>query len=191
MALKRAMLILTEGAEEMETVIAVDVLRRAGIQVVIAGLWNNDSVKCSRQVIITPDTALSELREEKFDVIILPGGLHGANTLSSSHEVGDVLRAQINSGRLIAAICAAPIALKSHGIAVGSLVTSHPSVKQALIEGGYKYSEDRVVVTDRIITSRGPGTALDFAIKLTEILVGKEKVKEIAASMLVDDHLVK
>ncbi|VDK88062.1 unnamed protein product [Litomosoides sigmodontis] len=187
MALKTAMVILAEGAEEMETVIPVDILRRAGIEVTIAGLLDKSIVKCSRQVMIMPDKALSEVADEKFDVVILPGGLKGANSLAASDEVGAILRAQHGGGRYIAAICAAPIALKSHGIAPGILVTSHPSVKSKLMEGGYKYSEDRVVTTDHIVTSRGPGTALEFALKLVELLIGVEKVKEVAVSMVVKE----
>ncbi|VDN88691.1 unnamed protein product, partial [Brugia pahangi] len=146
--------------------------------VTIAGLLGKNTVKCSRQVMITPDKALFEVADNKFDVVILPGGLQGANSLAASDEVGTILRTQYESGRYIAAICAAPIALKSHGIAPGILLTSHPSVKPKLVEGarvtlenglllsifqvnsscsisGYKYSEDRVVTTDHIVTSRG------------------------------------
>lgn len=187
MASKTAMVILAEGAEEMETVIPVDVLRRAGVEVTIAGLLGKNTVKCSRQVMITPDKALFEVADNKFDVVILPGGLQGANSLAASDEVGTILRTQYESGRYIAAICAAPIALKSHGIAPGILLTSHPSVKPKLVEGGYKYSEDRVVTTDHIVTSRGPGTALEFALKLVELLVGTEKVKEVSVPMIVKE----
>lgn len=187
MAGKTAMVIIADGTEEMEAVIAIDVLRRAGVQVTVAGLVGKDPVKCTRKVLITPDKALSEVKEQKFDVVVLPGGQPGANSLAASDEVGAVLRAQHDAGRFVACICAAPIALKSHGIAPGIQLTSHPSVKQKLIEGGYKYSEGRVVAADRVITSRGPGTAFDFALKLVELLVGVEKVKEIAAAMIVKE----
>lgn len=188
MTAKTALIILAEGAEEMETVIPVDVLRRAGIEVTIAGLLDKNAVECSRKVSIVPDKALFEVADNKFDVVILPGGLKGANSLAESDEVGAVLRAHYESGRYIAAICAAPIALKSHGIAPGILLTSHPSVKSKLLEGGYKYSEDRVVTTNRIVSSRGPGTALEFALKLVEVLVGTEKVKDVAAPMIVKEY---
>ncbi|KAM3720018.1 Glutathione-independent glyoxalase DJR-1.1 [Dirofilaria immitis] len=187
MASKTALVILAEGAEEMETVIPVDVLRRAGIEVTIAGLTGKNPVKCSRQVIITPDKALFEVASHNFDIVVLPGGLQGSNSLAASDEVGTILRTQHESGRYIAAICAAPIALKSHGIGPGILLTSHPSVKQKLVEGGYKYSEDRVVVADHIVTSRGPGTALEFALKLVELLFSTEKVREVAVPMVVKE----
>ncbi|MCP9261558.1 Protein deglycase DJ-1 [Dirofilaria immitis] len=188
MASKTALVILAEGAEEMETVIPVDVLRRAGIEVTIAGLTGKNPVKCSRQVIITPDKALFEVASHNFDIVVLPGGLQGSNSLAASDEVGTILRTQHESGRYIAAICAAPIALKSHGIGPGILLTSHPSVKQKLVEGGkklfclasgYKYSEDRVVVADHIVTSRGPGTALEFALKLVELLFQRKKSEKL------------
>lgn len=185
MAAKTALVILAEGAEEMEAIISIDILRRAGIEVTVAGLLGKDPVKCSRKVVVTPDKALSEVKEHTFDVVILPGGMPGSNSLAASDTVGTILRDHYASGRYIAAICAAPIALESHNIAPGILLTSHPCVKQKLVESGYKYSEDRVVATDRVVTSRGPGTAFEFALKLVELLVGPKTVKEISASMVV------
>ncbi|VDN35657.1 unnamed protein product [Gongylonema pulchrum] len=162
MAPKTVMLILAEGAEEMECVIPIDILRRAGAEVTVAGLTGKNPVTCSRQVVIVPDKALSDVKKHKFDVVILPGGLK-------------------------AAICAAPTALKSHGIAPGVLLTSHPGAKRELVDAGYKYSEDRVVTTSHIVTSRGPGTAFEFALKLVELLFGAKKVKEVSAPMVVKD----
>lgn len=101
-----------------------------------------------------------------------------------SPVVGQVMKAHHNAEKYVAAICAAPITLKSHGIPA-ALVTSHPSVRSQLEEGGYKYSEDRVVVADRVVTSRGPGTAFEFALKLVELLVGGDKAKELIAPMLL------
>ncbi|KAK6015448.1 DJ-1/PfpI family protein [Ostertagia ostertagi] len=104
--------------------------------------------------------------------------------LLSSLLFGDVVKAHHKAEKYVAAICAAPIALKSHGIPA-ALVTSHPSVRSQLEEGGYKYSEDRVVVSDRVVTSRGPGTAFEFGLKLVELLAGAEKSKSLVAPMLV------
>ncbi|VDK34145.1 unnamed protein product [Gongylonema pulchrum] len=156
----------------MECVIPIDILRRAGAEVTVAGLTGTNPVTCSRQVVIVPDKALSDVKEHKFDVVILPGGMKGANSLAAvrlstsfhSDEVGAILRAQHETGRFVAAICAAPIALKR-----------------------YKYSEDRVVTTGHVVTSRGPGTAFEFALKLVELLFGAEKVKEVSAPMVVKD----
>uniref|UniRef100_A0A914ZKL3 D-lactate dehydratase n=1 Tax=Parascaris univalens TaxID=6257 RepID=A0A914ZKL3_PARUN len=154
-------------------------------QVTVAGLLGAGAVKCARRTMITPDVALADVKDRKYDVVVLPGGQPGSNSLAASDEVGGVLKKQQEAGRIVAAICAAPIALKSHGIAPGTLVTSHPSVRQKLVDGGYKYSEDRVVAVGNVVTSRGPGTAFEFALKLVELLVGEEKVKEISAPMIL------
>lgn len=127
---KKALVILSPGAEEMETVISVDVLRRAKIQVTLAGLNSSEPVECSRSVKIVPDTSLDEaVANGPYDVVVLPGGLGGAKCLSESLKVREVLKQQEGEGRFLAAVCAAPSALLSHGIAEGKTLTSHPVVK--------------------------------------------------------------
>ena len=152
--MKRALVILATGAEEMETVITVDVLRRGGIEVTLAGLEGSGPVVCSRNVKVVPDCALSEA-QGTFDVIVLPGGAKGAENLAQAPAVQKLLQVQEQSGRLIAALCAAPIALAAAGVAKGRELTSHPSVKEKVAAHG-KYSEARVVRDGKIITSRGP-----------------------------------
>ncbi|XP_077533327.1 Parkinson disease protein 7 homolog [Haemaphysalis longicornis] len=184
---KKALLILAEGAEEMETVISADVLRRAGIEVTIAGLAGCCPVKCSRNVVLVPDKSLDEAASySPYDVIVLPGGLQGAESLAASQAVGKLLKEQEKSGRLVAAICAAPIALKSHGIGHGKALTSHPSKKDDLSKGDYyKYLDDRVVVDGQLITSRGPGTTFEFALAIVEKLESKAAADKLVAPMLV------
>ncbi|CAG5092983.1 Similar to dj-1beta: Protein dj-1beta (Drosophila melanogaster), partial [Cotesia congregata] len=146
MAKKTAILLMADGAEEMEAVITADVLRRAGIDVTIASITGNDCIKCSRDVKICADTQLDAVKNNSFDAVILPGGLGGSKALASSKEVGELLKKQESEGRVIAAICAAPTALKAHGIAPGKQVTSYPAMKDQLVNY-YKYLED-IVVTD-------------------------------------------
>lgn len=123
--------------------------------------------------------------KDTFDVVILPGGLGGTDAFIASSLVGDVLKAQERSGRLVAAICAAPLALKAHKIGLGKSITSYPSVKDKLTDD-FKYVDDQIVVQDgQLITSRGPGTAYQFGLKIAEVLVGNEKVKQVASGMLV------
>ncbi|XP_016950871.1 protein dj-1beta [Drosophila biarmipes] len=182
---KSALVILAPGAEEMEFVIAADVLRRAGIKVTVAGLNDAEAVKCSRDVQILPDTSLAKVSADKFDVVVLPGGLGGSNAMAESALVGDLLRNQESSGGLIAAICAAPTVLAKHGVAAGKSLTSYPSMKPQLVDK-YSYVDDKNVVKDgNLITSRGPGTAYEFALKIAEELAGKEKVQEVAKGLLV------
>ncbi|KAL1484763.1 hypothetical protein MTO96_011015 [Rhipicephalus appendiculatus] len=156
---KKALLILAEGAEEMEAVITADVLRRAGVDVTIAGLTGASPVKCSRDVVVVPDKSLDEAASQSpYDVIVLPGGLKGAESLAASPAVGKLLKEQEKCGRLVAAICAGNrlllLPLKSHGIGLGKRVTSHPSKKEDICKGDYKYSEDRVVVDGQLITKK-------------------------------------
>ena len=115
---KRALVILSPGAEEMETVISVDVLRRAKISVTLAGIDSSAPVTCSRDIRILPDVSLDEASTQgPYDVVILPGGLGGSKRLAESQKVKEVLAAQEKAGQLVAAVCAAPSALLAHGIA--------------------------------------------------------------------------
>ncbi|XP_055854929.1 protein dj-1beta [Episyrphus balteatus] len=182
---KTALVILAPGAEEMEFVIAADVLRRAGVAVTVAGLKDATAVTCSRDVVITPDASLEDSKSKNFDVVILPGGLGGSKAMAESPLVGEILKKQESEGRLIAAICAAPIALAAHGIFTGKSLTSYPAMKGQLVSV-YKYVDDQKVVQDgNLITSRGPGTAFDFALKLAEVLAGEAKATEVAVGMLL------
>ena len=115
---KKALVILASGAEEMETVISTDVLRRAKINVILAGLDSAEPVECSRKVRIVPDMSLDEaLTKGPFDVVVLPGGLGGSKQLAASDKVKQVLQTQETAGGFVAAVCAAPSALLAHGIA--------------------------------------------------------------------------
>jgi len=184
---KKALVFLAPGAEEMEFVIAVDVLRRGGVDVIVAGLPGNEPVKCSRGVVIVPDISITDAASKgPYDAIVLPGGLGGSKELASSQEVGKLLKDQESSGRIVSAICAAPTALKAHCIGFGKKITSYPSVEPNLTEGSsYIYKQDNVVIDGNVTTSRGPGTAFEFALNIVEQLVGKEKASEVAKAMLL------
>lgn len=177
-----ALVVLTKGSEEMEAVISIDVLRRGGIEVTVAGTDGADPIECSRGVLITPDVWLESV-EGDFDVIVLPGGAEGARRLAASQKVGELLREQEQSGRWVAAICAAPIALKAHGVFRNRQLTSHPSVRGALEDWG-EYSEHPVVADGNLITSRGPGTAFPFALRIVGTLTDAERMVEVRAPMM-------
>lgn len=180
---KRALVLLAPGAEEMEVTIAVDVLRRAGIEVQLAGVEGVAAVSCSRGVRLLPDVALDAVLGD-FDVVVLPGGAFGAEQLAESARVGDLLRRQWQRGGLIAAICAAPIALLSHGVALGLRITNHPSVSERL-QGKFELTSDAVVDAGQLITSRGPGTAFDFALAIVERLCGSEQAAQVEKPMML------
>ncbi|XP_022658263.1 protein dj-1beta-like [Varroa destructor] len=183
MANKTACVLLAQGAEEMEAVIAIDCLRRAGITVTVVGV-DATQVKCSREVTIVADKALADVENQIFDVVVLPGGLQGAKTLSANPTVGKMLKVQEGAGRIVAAICAAPMALAAHGIGKGKNATIYPTMESHL--PGYNCKDDNVVVDGKMITSRGPGTAFQFALRIIKELLGEEKAKSVAKPMLVD-----
>lgn len=177
-----ALVILAPGTEEMEAVICIDVLRRGGIDVTVAGLDGTAPIRCSRGVVITPDIALDDVAAEP-DVLVLPGGAEGARRLAASKKLGDLLRAQERSGRMVGAICAAPIALPTHGVFEGRKLTSHPSVRSMLEEWG-EYSDHPVEADGNLITSRGPGTAFPFALRIVGALTNAERMAEVRAPMM-------
>ncbi|XP_063071794.1 Parkinson disease protein 7 homolog [Engraulis encrasicolus] len=189
MGSKRALVILATGAEEMETVIPVDVMRRAGIVVTLAGLTGKEPVKCSRDVLLCPDASLEDARKQgPYDVVLLPGGGPGAQNLSESPAVKEVLKEQEGRKGLIAAICAGPTALLAHGIAYGSTVTTHPAMKDKMMNGDhFKYSEARVQKDGHLITSRGPGTSMEFALAVVEELMGAEVAAQVKAPLIMKD----
>ncbi|XP_075211243.1 Parkinson disease protein 7 homolog [Lycorma delicatula] len=184
MTKKTVMVVLTKGAEDMEFVISVDVLRRAGIHVTVAGLDGSDPIECKSGVLVVPDSSFTTaLQKGPYDAVVLPGG-PGYKTLCKSAEVGSLLKQQEKENRLIAAICAAPVVLAAHGIAHGKNITSYPSTKEEM-GSEYNYREEKVVEDGNIITSRGPGTAFDFALAVAAKLVGKEGAESVAKAMLL------
>ncbi|KAJ3370182.1 Protein deglycase DJ-1zDJ-1 [Kappamyces sp. JEL0680] len=150
-----ALVLCADGSEEMETVIAVDILRRAGIQVTLAAVQSVPQVTCSRQVVLLADSTLDQIRDPvgAFDCLVLPGGLGGAKTFASHPRVLELLREYSHAdGKWTAVMCASPIALQAAQAHTGKTLTSHPSIKDQL--ASFAYSEDRVVVDGNLITSR-------------------------------------
>lgn len=180
---KTALVAITNGTDEIEAVITISVLRRAGIQVTVGGL-GCQTLFTSHDISINDDVQLSDEVGE-FDVVVLPGGLAAAEKFSESAGVGKYLKKHDESGKLIAAICAGPLVLKRHGIGKGKKVTSGPKVEEEMKSGEYTYAEDRVVEDGNLITSRAPGTAFEFALAIVRHMVGEEKEKEVAAPLML------
>lgn len=172
---------LAEGCEELEAVTVIDLLRRAGIQVVVAGLAAGP-VHCSRGTMIVPDVALDEVLTQPFDMIVLPGGMPGAEYLKNDRRIIHLLQQMATACKYVAAICAAPMALHAAGLLENRTATSFPGVLDAL-EGTHTYSTNSVVIGGNIITSRGPGTAMDFALALIELLCSTEARNKVEASL--------
>jgi 4-methyl-5(b-hydroxyethyl)-thiazole monophosphate biosynthesis len=175
---------LADGFEEIEAMAIIDVLRRAGIEVTVAGL-HSGLIESARRVKIAPDTTIDTVTVDDFDMIILPGGQPGSDNLNANERVRGLIRDFHNNGKLTAAICAAPYVLANAGVLDGKRVTSYPSFKDKL--GGGLYQEKTFVEDGNIMTSRGPGTAICFALAIVEKLVGKEKADTIKEAMLVRD----
>lgn len=190
MSEKTALVIITTGSEEMETVISVDVLRRSGIKVTLAGLDGKDPVKCSRSVYLVPDDSLeSASKDGLFDAVVLPGGFGGSDIFAASPLIGQVLKRHEEGGKIIATICASALALKSHGVALGKKITSHPWKADHFKDTNYIYLNERVVKDGQFITSRSPGTAFEFAVSIVASLVGDEKAKEVGRIMLLKEMM--
>jgi 4-methyl-5(b-hydroxyethyl)-thiazole monophosphate biosynthesis len=176
-------IILADGFEEVEAIAPIDALRRAGVEVIIAGL-SKEPVSSARNVKIVPDVSIEELNPQELDMVILPGGAGGVEKLKQDKRVEALVKALESKGKYISAICAAPTALAKFGLLEGKKATAYPTLKEDIKPA--LFVEDKVVEDDRVITSQGPGTALLFGIKLVEKLAGKEKAREVAQKMLVE-----
>lgn len=180
---KSAVVVVAPGSEEMEATIAIDVLRRAEVDVVVAGLDGAEPVTCSRGVVLQPDCALADVSQPK-DVTVLPGGRGGAEAFAASGAIGERLRTCEREDRLTAVICAAPLALASHGAFSGKRMTSHPSVKTE-VEAHGRWVDEPVVRDGMLLTSQGPGTAFAFSLAIVEILLGPEKAEAVRGPMML------
>ena len=174
---------LAQGCEELEAVTIIDLLRRAGIEVVSAGL-DGQPVKASRGVVLIPDMSLDEALQKDYDMIVLPGGLPGADHLQRDPRIQSLLRKMQAEGKYTAAICAAPRALASAGLRDGRKATSYPGSLEDSAVRDMEYLEQPVVVDGKLVTSRGPGTAMDFALTLIEQLLGADKRAEVEAPLM-------
>ena len=180
---KKVLVPIANGIEEIEAVCIIDVLRRAGASVTVASV-DELQITASRGVKLVADTVIGECLNETYDLVALPGGLPGAEHLRDSKELEAILKRQREQERYYGAICASPaLVLQHHGLIGQRLATSHPSFVDHL--ENTDSVESRVVVDGICVTSRGPGTALEFALKLVEVLYGEDKAEEVAAPMVM------
>ncbi|MGQ9561357.1 MAG: DJ-1 family glyoxalase III [Candidatus Oleimicrobiaceae bacterium] len=180
--MKRVLVPIADGTEELEAVTIIDVLRRAGAEVTVAGEGGLQIVG-SRGTRLVADVPIAACARDSFDLIALPGGMPGAEHLRDCLPLTELLKEQVASGRLYAAICAAPVVvLQHHGLLAGRRATAHPSFADRLED--QSAVAERVVVDGTCITSRGPGTALEFALTLVELLYGKEHALQVARPMV-------
>ncbi|KAG8795804.1 hypothetical protein FRC12_009395 [Ceratobasidium sp. 428] len=193
----RALIFLANGTEEMEFTIAYDTLVRGGISCTSAFVPDKEGERtqtsegeglvatCSRGVRIMADVGLESVQKDQYqdyDVVVVPGGAKGAETISTNSECLKIIRWQHEAGKLVAMICAGSLAALRADI-LESAITSHPSVKDQLKER-FDYKEESVVIDRNLITSRGPGTAFLFALSIVEKIAGTEKRKEVEGPMV-------
>jgi 4-methyl-5(b-hydroxyethyl)-thiazole monophosphate biosynthesis len=171
--------LLADGFEEIEAVVPIDLLRRAGVEVITAALVDDLSVTGRSGITVHADTSLTALAGRLFDCVFLPGG-PGVKHLRGDPRVRELVRQQAQSGRWLAAICAAPTVLHDAGLLAGRRYTAHFSVANELT---HLLAHERVVTDGKVVTSRGAGTAQDFGLDLITKLVSPEKAAEVARAI--------
>ena len=176
---------LAPGFEDLEAITIIDLLRRANIEVVTAGL-DDQPVVASRQSKIIPDSTLEAEKDSQFDLIVLPGGLPGADNLRDDPLLTKLLQNQNKSEKLIAAICAAPKVLANAGVITNRKITCYPGALAEIEQPDFDISSAAIEEDNNIITSRSAGTAMTFALKLIERLAGHEQMQTVKDSLEMD-----
>jgi protein deglycase len=178
--MKTALIIFADGSEELEAVTVVDILRRAGVSVTLAGLTSG-TLRGSRGVMLMPDTTLNAALAHSYDLVVLPGGQPGTNHLKADARVLKLVQQMAQQEKYVAAICAAPSVLAAAGLLDGKRATCFPTCLDDFHRVNLQTAA--VVEDGKLITSRGPGTAMDFALTLVERLTGQAKRIEVEAGL--------
>lgn len=179
----KAVLFLATGFEDIEVASIIDTLSRGGVEVVIAGLQAG-AIEGKYGIELVPDIAIDEIELENYDAVILPGGYPGYANLGADERVLDTVKRAFELGVFVAAICGAPSVLAKAGILKGKKATIYPGMEAELT--GAKPSNERVVVDGTVVTSQGPGTALEFGVKLVELLAGEKKARALKDELVAN-----
>ena len=177
----RVAVLFADGFEDIEAIAVVDVLRRGGCEVLMTGV-ETETVRSSHDVEIKMNTTLTELSGD-LDAVVLPGGLPGAENLKNSSSVLDLLKETHKNGNIVAAICAAPMALEAAGLTTGILATCYPGFEKDVASANM--TGERVVRDGQIITGNGPGSAIEFALEILRALDKAETADALKAGMQV------
>ncbi len=176
-------ILMADGFEEIEGIMVVDLLRRARIDIKMVSISDTKDVISSHNVPIKTDILIDEM-EEDYDMLVLPGGLKGTNNLKASLKVKEVITKQYEKGGYLAAICAAPTVYGEMGLLKGKKATCYPGLEDGLIGAEWTGDSVTVAVDGKFITSRSLATSVDFALKIIEILAGKEAADKVAAGVV-------
>lgn len=188
--MKKVLVFLAEGFETIEALSVVDVCNRAKVTCHACSLTENKAVNSAHGTMVLCDKLISDNDLETYDAIVLPGGMPGSTNLRDNERVQSLIKKYNKENKIVAAICAAPIALAKAGVIEGKKVTSYPGFKDEL--GNVNYvEEDAVVVDGNIITSRGPATALVFGLEILKELGYSKEAEEIREGMLINFFLEK
>ncbi len=179
--MSRALLIFAEGSEELEAVTLVNILRRGDVEVTLAGLQAG-ALRGSRGTQLLPDVPLDEALAHSYDMVILPGGMPGTTHLRNDARVIKLVQEMAKSGKWVAAICAAPSVLAAAGLLDGKRATSFPGSLREFPQVAVQ--ESAIEQDGNLITSRGPGTAMDFALYLLELLAGKATHQQVESGLV-------
>ncbi len=182
--MKTVCIILANGCEEVEAVTPIDYLRRAGVQVTVAGLGNREIVG-GHGIAIAADTVLDDIDDDEFDCVVVPGGGGGSKAIAADPVAVAMIRRQASKGRLIAAICAAPAVVlgQACGLLAGRRFTCYPGLEGSVPEG--RFEDERVVDDGDLITARAAGCAGEFAVAIVRALEGGIKANELHASVVL------
>ena len=183
--MKRAVMLFAEGFETVEALVVVDILRRGGVEVTMASINEEEFVRSSHGVNVEMDVVLGEVDVLDYDAIILPGGMPGTLHLGESEAVKKALYVMDDAGKIVAAICAAPGVLGKYGLLEGKKACSYPDHEKNLT--GAQILREPVVTDGNIITSRGLGTALEFGLRLLEVLVSTDKADQIREAIVYQE----
>ena len=181
--MSKAYILIADGFEEIEGLMCVDFMRRAGIDIKMVSIKDTKNIIGARGIEIVTDMVISDI-DDDADMLILPGGMPGTNYLKQSADVKNAVLDYDAKGKYLAAICAAPTVFGEMGLLNGKKATCYPGIESGLVGAEAITDGTKVVVDGRYITSRGLGTAIDFALKLIEILCDNNKSKEIASSVV-------
>lgn len=181
--MKKAVVFLANGFEDIEALATVDILRRGGVDVTTAGV-TGDTVTSSHNVQVLSDKSVSNINAADFDAVICPGGMPGATNLRDSDKVVSVIKEAYDAGKIVAAICAAPMVLEKAGVLQGKNFTMYPGMESHAPSGNYK-NNVYVVQDGSVITGAGPAATFEFALTLVSNLQGKEIADQVAQGMLI------